>query len=85
MKDTQITNDIIDIQKMLKTQMENLMEQTIPREISREVARSGALSQNAQAFLKAVSTSLRVKDMTKNNPAAEETILHEIGVINEEK
>ena len=75
-------NDIIDMQQMLKKQMHRL-DEAVAREIPVEINRSGALSQNAQAYLKAVATSLRVKEMVKNNPQAEETILKEIGVLNE--
>lgn len=78
------TNEIIEIQQMLKKQMHRLDEGCTRDEISLEINRSGALSQNAQAYLKAVATSLRVKEMVKNNPKAEETILKEIGVLNEE-
>lgn len=73
-------NEIIEIQGMLLKQMKRLDTSTAKSEIQIEINRSGALSQNAQAYLKAVATSLRVKDMVKNNPAAEETILEEIGV-----
>ena len=76
------TNEIIEIQQMLKKQMHRL-DEAVAGEVHTEINRSGALSQNAQAYLKAVSTSLRVKEMVKNNPEAEETILKEIGVINE--
>lgn len=76
-------NEIIDIQKMLKKQMKRL-DEAVAGEVSVEINRSGALSQNAQAYLKAVATSLRVKEMVKNNPQAEATILKEIGVLNEE-
>lgn len=75
-------NEIIEIQRMLKKQMDRL-DSAVAGEVKIEINRSGALSQNAQAYLKAVSTSLRVKDMVKNNPNAEETILKEIGVLYE--
>lgn len=75
-------NEIIEIQKLLRKQMKRL-DEAVAKEVRVEIARSGALSQNAQAYLKAVSTSLRVKEMTKNNPSAETTILKEIGVLNE--
>ena len=75
-------NEIIEIQKLLRKQMERL-DKAVAGEVSIEINRSGALSQNAQAYLKSVATSLRVKEMTKNNPDAENTILKEIGVLNE--
>ena len=76
------TNEIIEIQQLLRKQMHRL-DEAVAREVNVEMNRSGALSQNAQSYLKAVSTSLRVKEMVKNNPEAENTILKEIGVINE--
>ena len=76
------TNEIIEIQQMLKKQMKRL-DEAVAGEVKIEINRSGALSQNAQAYLKAVSTSLRVKEMVKNNPQAENTILKEIGVLYE--
>lgn len=77
-----MNNDIIEMQKELREQMKRLSS-AVAGEVKIEIARSGALSQNAQAYLKAVSTSLRVKDMVKNNPQAETTILKEIGVLYE--
>ena len=76
-------NEIIEIQGMLLKQMRRLDTSTAKSEIQIEINRSGALSQNAQAYLKAVGTSLKVKEMVKNNPQAEATILEEIGVISE--
>lgn len=75
-------NELIEIQQMLKKQMHRL-DQAVAREIPVEINRSGAMSQNAQAYLKSVATSLRVKEMVHKNPEAEETILKEIGVLNE--
>lgn len=74
-------NNIIEIQSLLKKQMHRLDEATVKGEVMLEINRSGALSQNAQAYLKAVATSLRVKEMVKKNPEAERTILEELGVI----
>lgn len=75
-------NELIEIQKMIKKQMIRL-DNAVAREIPIEINRSGALSQNAQAYLKSVATQLRVKEMIRNNPEAEKTILKEIGVVNE--
>lgn len=77
-------NELIEIQKLLKKQMVRL-DEAIGKEVTYEINRSGALSQNAQAYLKSVATSLRVKEMTNKNPQAETTILKEIGVIDDEK
>lgn len=78
-----MNNELIEMQKMLIKQMKRL-DEAVAKEISIEIGRSGALSQNAQAYIKAVNTSLRVKEMASKNPAAESTILKEIGVTNEE-
>lgn len=78
-----MNNELIEIQKLLKKQMKRL-DEAVAREVSVEINRSGALSQNAQAYLKSVATSLRVKEMVKKNPDAEATILKEIGVLNED-
>lgn len=69
---------------MLK-QMHRLDEGCAKSEIQLEIGRSGALSQNAQAYLKSVATSLKVKEMTKHNPNAENTILNQIGVLEGDK
>ena len=77
-----MNNELIEIQNLLKKQMLRL-DEAVGKEVSIEINRSGALSQNAQAYLKSVATSLRVKEMVKNNPQAEDTILKELGVLNE--
>ena len=76
-------NELIEIQKLLKKQMIRL-DGADGEIISTEIGRSGALSQNASAYLKAVATSLRIKELTGKNPQAENTILSELGVLNEE-
>lgn len=76
-------NELIEIQRLLKKQMHRL-DEAVASEVKIEIGRSGGMSQNAQAYLKAVATSLRVKDMTHKNPASEKTILTEIGVINDQ-
>lgn len=73
-------NELIEIQKLLKKQMIRL-DEAVASEVSIEVGRSGAMSQNAQAYLKAVNTSIKVKEMTKNNSKHEMNMLKEIGVI----
>lgn len=77
-----MNNRLIEMQEMIMRQMRRL-DDAISNEISIEVKRSGALSQNAQAYLKSVNTSLRVKEMVKENPLGEKTVLEEIGVLNE--
>ena len=77
-------NELIEIQKLLKKQMVRL-DEAVSKEVQIEIGRSGAMSQNAQAYLKAVNTSIKVKEMTHKNPASEKTILNELGIINDEK
>lgn len=75
-------NNIIEIQELLMKQMKRL-DEAVAREVTQEIGRSGALSQNAQAYLKAVATTLRVKEMSKRNPATEIELLKETGIIEE--
>lgn len=75
-------NNIIEIQDLLMKQMKRL-DEAVAKEIGQEVNRSGALSQNAQAYLKAVGTTLRVKEMSRRNPATELELLKETGIIEE--
>jgi hypothetical protein len=75
-------NNIIEIQGLLMKQMKRL-DEAVAKEVAVEVGRSGALSQNAQAYLKAVGTTLKVKEMSKRNPATELELLKETGIIEE--
>lgn len=75
-------NNIIEIQGLLMKQMKRL-DEAVAKEVAIEVGRSGALSQNAQAYLKAVSTTLRVKEMSRRNPATELELLKETGIVEE--
>ncbi|MBO7614764.1 MAG: hypothetical protein J6T15_03615 [Bacilli bacterium] len=75
-------NNIIEIQDMLMKQMKRL-DEAVAREIPTEVGRSGALSQNAQAYLKSVATILKVKEMSRRNPATEIELMEETGIISE--
>lgn len=76
-------NKIIEIQDLLMKQMRRL-DEAVGKEINEEINRSGALSQNAQAYMKAVGTSLRVKELSRRNPAAEIGMLKEMGIVEEE-
>ena len=75
-------NNIIEIQGLLMKQMKRL-DEAIAKEVVVEIGRSGALSQNAQAYLKAIATTLKVKEMSKRNPAIELELLKETGIIEE--
>lgn len=72
-------NHLKEIQDLVLKQMHRLDEGCAPSEINLEVNRSGALSQNAQAYLKSLAISIKVKEMVKKNPTAEATIMKEIG------
>lgn len=81
-----MNNRLIKIQEMLFNQMErldnnDLMEKGLGK---REIQRSGALSQSAGAYIKSVQTQLKVKEMTKRNSVSENTILKELGVLDNE-
>ena len=82
-----MNNKLTIIQDMLFSQMKRLddNELIIKGLGKREIQRSGALSQSASAFLKSVNTSLKIKEMTKMNPASEKTILKELGVLIDEQ
>lgn len=81
-----MNNKIINIQEMLYEEMKKLSDdEHIKTYAKREVSRSQALTQSAGAFIKAVNTQLKIKELAKKNPAHEETLLKELGVANEEK
>lgn len=73
---------LTEIQELLMKQMRRL-DEAVAKEINVEVNRSGAMSQNAQAYLKATSLKLRVKEMACKNTKLEKQILMEAGVIEE--
>lgn len=81
-----MNNKIIKIQEMLFEEMNKLCDDEIIKTYAkREVSRSQALTQSAGAFIKAINTQLKVKELAKKNPAYEETLLKELGVIDEKK
>lgn len=76
-------NELIEIQKLLKKQMVRLDEANKDN-VHIETARSGAMSQNANAYCKAVGINIKVKEMCGKNPQAVDTVLTELGVLNED-
>ena len=82
-----MNNNLLKIQEMLLNQMERLDNNELMQKGlgNREIQRSGALSQSASAYIKSVNTSLKIKEMCKMNPASENTILKEIGVLPNEE
>ena len=80
-----MNNKIIKIQEMLLNQMERLNDDELIKSYAkRETTRSGALSQSASAYIKAVNTQLKVKELCSKNPKYEETLLKELGVLDNE-
>jgi hypothetical protein len=77
-------NNLKEVQDLMLKQMKRLDSCTAKSEIQLEVGRSGALSQNAQAYLKSMSIGLRVKELAKMNPNIEEEVLEEIGAVTNE-
>ena len=77
-------NNLKEVQDLMLKQMKRLDSCTAKSEIQLEVGRSGALSQNAQAYLKSMSIGLRVKELAKMNPSIEEEVLEEIGAVTNE-
>lgn len=58
-------NDIKRYQKILLNQAERLDNEEIMKERGkREIARSGALSQNASAFVKSVQVQMKILEMS---------------------
>lgn len=82
-----MNNKLIKIQEMLYNEMERLNDDDLMRKGlgNKEVQRSGALSQSVCAYIKSVNISLKIKEITKNNPNSEKTILKELGIIEDEK
>lgn len=82
-RNKEVKNGLIELQELLIKQAHRL-DEAVASEVRVEIGRSGGMSQNAQAYCKAVSLSLQIKQMNKKNPAAEETILKELGVLRNE-
>lgn len=79
-----MNNKIIKIQEMLYEEMNKLSDdENMKTYAKREVSRSQALTQSAGAFVKAINTQLKVKELCNKNPEVEEKLLKELGVINE--
>ena len=80
-----MNNKIIKMQEMLYEEMNKLSDDELMKTYAkREVSRSQALTQSAGAFIKAINTQLKVKELCNKNPKYEETLLKELGVLDEE-
>lgn len=76
-------NGLHEFQDLLLKQGHRL-DEAVGSEVRIEIGRSGGISQNAQAYCKAVALSMQIKQMNKTNPNAEKTILKELGVLRNE-
>lgn len=78
-------NNIIILQEMLMEEIKRVMELDINSGLTkREIERSKAISGNANNYLKAVNTNLKIKtyaDATKSNL---EEVSKELGIVNDE-
>lgn len=76
-------NNIILLQEMLMEEIKRVMELDLNNGLTkREIERSKAISGNANNYLKAINTSLKIKqysDATKSNL---ENVLEELGITN---
>lgn len=75
-------NKIIEIQNILMEQMRRL-DRAEGKETLNEVQRSSALSKNSQEIIRAINTTLKIKQMSRQNRTAELDMLKEIGLIEE--
>lgn len=79
-------NRILKIQDILMNQMERLDDEEIMKVSSKkEIMRSGALSQSASSFLKAVNTSIKIEQMAKENKVDSHVYNDKFGIIVDEK
>lgn len=80
-----MNNKILKIQEMLYEEMKKLSDdETMKTYAKREVSRSQALTQSAGAYIKAINTQLKVKELTNNNSDKEQKLLESLGVLEDE-
>lgn len=80
-----MNNRILKIQEMLYDEMNKLSDDEIMKAFAkREVSRSQALTQSAGAYIKAINTQLKVKELVNNNATKEKALLESLGVIENE-
>lgn len=79
-------NKILKIQEMLYDEMNKLSDDELIKTFAkREVSRSQALTQSAGAYIKAINTQLKVKELVNNNSNKEQALLESLGVLENEK
>lgn len=78
-------NKILKIQEMLYDEMNKLSDDELMKTYAkREVSRSQALTQSAGAYIKAINTQLKVKELVNNNSNKEQALLESLGVLGNE-
>lgn len=81
-----MNNKILKIQEMLYDEMGKLSDDELMKTYAkREVSRSQALTQSAGAYIKAINTQLKVKELVNNNSEKERALLESLGVLENEK
>lgn len=79
-------NKILKIQEMLYDEMNKLSDDELMKTYAkREVSRSQALTQSAGAYIKAINTQLKIKELVNNNHKKEQSLLESLGVVENEK
>ena len=74
-------NDLKKYQKILLNQAERLDDNEIMNERGkREIARSGALSQNATAFVKSIQTQLKIVEVSSKYNVEPDTMNDYLGI-----
>lgn len=74
-------NDLKRYQKILLNQAERLDDNEIMKEQGkREIARSGALSQNATAFVKSIQTQLKIVEVSNKYNVEPDTMNDYLGI-----
>lgn len=77
-------NNIVILQEMLMEEIKRVMELDINNGLTkREIERSKAISGNANNYLKAVNTNLKIKTYADTTKANIEDISKELGIIND--
>jgi len=78
-------NKILKIQEMLFDEMNKLSDDELMKAFAkREVSRSQALTQSAGAYIKAINTQLKIKELVNNSSSKEKALLESLGVIENE-
>lgn len=81
-----MSNKILKIQEMLYDEMNKLSDDELMKAYAkREVSRSQALTQSAGAYIKAINTQLKIKELVNNNHKKEQSLLESLGVVENEK